>query len=42
VANTIETRNVPAHPPRPHAATESERAAHDEFMQQITDPVWRD
>ena len=41
-ANTIETRNVPAHPPRPHAATESERAAHDEFMQQITDPIWRD
>ena len=41
-ANTIETRNVPAHPPRPHAATESERAAHDELMQQITDPVWHD
>ena len=41
-ANTIETRNVPGHPPRPHAATESERAAHDELMQQITDPVWHD
>jgi len=41
-ANTIETRNVPARPPRPHAATESERAAHGEFMQQITDPIWRD
>jgi DNA polymerase III subunit epsilon len=41
-ANTIETRTAPARPARPHAATESERAAHDEFMQQITDPIWRD
>ena len=41
-ANMIETRNVPAHPPRPHAPTESERSAHDELMQQITDPIWRD
>jgi DNA polymerase-3 subunit epsilon len=41
-ANTIKTRTAPARPPRPHAAPESERVAHDKFMQKITDPIWSD
>jgi DNA polymerase-3 subunit epsilon len=39
-ANTVETKTSPARPPRPHFATENERADHNEFMQQITDPIW--
>lgn len=29
-----------ARPPRPHAATEEERAAHGEFVAKLTDPLW--
>jgi DNA polymerase-3 subunit epsilon len=42
IANTIETRTAPARPPRPHAPTEKESAAHDEFMQKFTAPIWCD
>jgi DNA polymerase-3 subunit epsilon len=40
--NATETRTAAARPPRPHAATRSELAAHYEFTQKITDPIWRD
>lgn len=38
----VRTRDVPARPARPHAASDTERAAHDAFLEQITDPIWRD
>ena len=41
-AAQVQTRDVPARPARPHAANEAERAAHDAFLEQITDPIRRD
>ncbi|MBS0519924.1 MAG: DNA polymerase III subunit epsilon [Proteobacteria bacterium] len=32
--------DVPVRPPRPHAATELELAAHAEFLQKLKDPLW--
>lgn len=34
------TAERPARPPRPHAASEAERAAHAVFLQELTDPLW--
>lgn len=42
VTKNIEMRTAPARPPRPHSATESEAGAHEEFLEKITDPIWRD
>jgi DNA polymerase-3 subunit epsilon len=39
-ANTAEKKASAARPPRPHVAPENERADHNDFMQQITDPIW--
>jgi DNA polymerase-3 subunit epsilon len=39
-ANTAEKKTNAARPPRPHVALENERADHNDFMQQITDPIW--
>lgn len=41
-AQSVETRTAPARPARPHVASEQERTAHEEFLEQITDPIWRD
>jgi DNA polymerase-3 subunit epsilon len=41
-AATVELRSGPARPPRPHGPSDAERAAHEKFMEQITDPIWRD
>ncbi|MBN9536917.1 MAG: DNA polymerase III subunit epsilon [Alphaproteobacteria bacterium] len=30
----------PVRPARPHAASESERAAHAEFLKKVTNPIW--
>jgi DNA polymerase-3 subunit epsilon len=30
----------PRRPPRPHAASEAERAAHAELLRQLKDPIW--
>lgn len=30
-----------ARPPRPHAASDEERAAHAEFIDRLADPIWR-
>jgi len=30
-----------ARPPRPHAASDAERAAHEKFLEKIDDPLWR-
>ena len=37
-AETVVVRQ--ARPPRPHAATEEERAAHGEFVAKLTDALW--
>ncbi len=34
------TAERPARAPRPHAASDAERAAHAAFLQQLTDPLW--
>ncbi len=31
----------PVRPPRPHAASDAERAAHAAFLEKIKEPVWR-
>jgi DNA polymerase-3 subunit epsilon len=33
--------NRTARPPRPHAPSEAERAAHDAFLEKISEPIWR-
>jgi DNA polymerase-3 subunit epsilon len=40
VAGAQTALNRPARPPRPHAATEAERAAHGEFIAKLTDALW--
>ena len=35
-------RNTPARPARPHSPKGAEALAHDEFLEKITDPIWRD
>lgn len=35
------TAERPVRPPRPHAASETERAAHAAFLERIKEPVWR-
>jgi DNA polymerase III subunit epsilon len=41
VAEAKETAVIrEARPPRPHAATEEERAAHGEFVAKLTDALW--
>jgi DNA polymerase-3 subunit epsilon len=37
---TFGERSAPVRPPRAHAATEDELAAHLEFLASITDPIW--
>jgi DNA polymerase-3 subunit epsilon len=31
-----------ARPPRPHDATDAEKAAHAAFLETLTDPIWKD
>jgi DNA polymerase-3 subunit epsilon len=33
--------NRTARPPRPHEASEAERAVHDAFLEKISEPIWR-
>jgi DNA polymerase-3 subunit epsilon len=33
--------NRTARPPRPHAPSDAERAAHDAFLEKISEPIWR-
>ena len=35
-------QNTPARPARPHSPKDAEALAHDEFLEKITDPIWRD
>jgi len=36
------SRGASARPPRPHAASDSERCAHAAILEKISDPIWRD
>ena len=37
----VETRTREFLEPRPHAATEEELSAHESFLAQINDPLWK-
>ena len=41
-SQTVETREKPARPVRPHAPSEAESTAHQAFLEKITDPIWRE
>lgn len=40
VSTTLVVANLPVRPPRPHAPSEEELAAHAAFLKQISDPLW--
>jgi DNA polymerase-3 subunit epsilon len=40
VGGTLTISNLPVRPPRPHAPSAAELAAHAEFLKQISDPLW--
>jgi len=42
VARGNPANNAPARPPRPHDTSKAERAAHQDFLKKISDPIWRD
>ena len=37
----VQTRPRMHRPPRPHTLDEAERAAHEEFLKAIKDPLWK-
>ena len=39
-ASVLVVSNLPVRPPRPHAPSAAELAAHAEFLNQISDPLW--
>lgn len=39
-AVTVQLADRPQRPPRPHAASEAELAAHRVFLEKIEDPIW--
>jgi len=41
-AASSEVSRAPARPARPHAPSAEELAAHDAFLEKLTDPIWRD
>ena len=41
-SQTVEAREKPARPARPHAPSEAESTAHQAFLEKITDPIWRE
>ena len=41
-SQTVDTREKPARPARPHAPSEAESTAHQVFLKKITDPIWRE
>jgi DNA polymerase-3 subunit epsilon len=40
VTATVVVANLPVRPPRPHAPSAAELAAHAAFLKQISDPLW--
>ena len=40
VSTTLVAANLPVRPPRPHAPSDEELAAHAAFLKQISDPLW--
>jgi DNA polymerase III subunit epsilon len=40
VAGAIAATGLPVRPPRPHAPSAAELAAHAEFLKQLSDPLW--
>ena len=40
VSTTLTVANLPVRPPRPHAPSQEELAAHAAFLKQISDPLW--
>lgn len=37
----VAVRTVPPRPIRPHAESDSELSVHDEFIEKLTNPIWR-
>src|SRR5262249_23801269 len=40
VAGMLAATGLPVRPPRPHAASAAELAAHAEFLKQLSEPLW--
>jgi DNA polymerase III subunit epsilon len=40
VTGALAATGLPVRPPRPHAASAAELAAHEQFLNQLTEPLW--